>query len=138
MRMSVRTVTGTRAPPCSARAARGIFTARLGFLALWGGLGLAAADGWAESPPGRLAPLETGTVEVIGDTPLPGLGVARDEVPSNVQALSGKELQRRQSSTLPEFFDEALPSVNTNGISGNPYQPNLNYRGFTASPLLGT
>ena len=138
MRMSVRTVTGTRAPPCSTRAARGIFTARLGFLALWGGLGLAAADGWAESPPGRLAPLETGTVEVIGDTPLPGLGVARDEVPSNVQALSGKELQRRQSSTLPEFFDEALPSVNTNGISGNPYQPNLNYRGFTASPLLGT
>ncbi|MEO8040300.1 MAG: TonB-dependent receptor, partial [Betaproteobacteria bacterium] len=29
------------------------------------------------------------------------------------------------------------PSVNVNDVQGNPYQPDLNYRGFTASPLLG-
>ena len=34
-------------------------------------------------------------------------------------------------------MQQALPSVNLNQIQGNPYQPNLTYRGFTASPLLG-
>ena len=27
--------------------------------------------------------------------------------------------------------------MNVNQIQGNPYQPNVTYRGFTASPLLG-
>jgi outer membrane receptor protein involved in Fe transport len=31
-----------------------------------------------------------------------------------------------------------LPSVNINETQGNPLQPDLNYRGFSASPLLGT
>ena len=41
----------------------------------------------ADEPPSRVSPLETSTVEVIGETPLPGLGVPRNDVPSNVQAI---------------------------------------------------
>ncbi len=92
----------------------------------------------ADEPPSRVSPLETSTVEVIGETPLPGLGVPRNDVPSNVQAIGGEEIRQRQARDLPELFDEALPSVNVNTITGNPFQADVNYRGFTASPLLGT
>jgi outer membrane receptor protein involved in Fe transport len=89
----------------------------------------------AQQPPGT--DLEAPSVEVIGTTPLPGLGLPVNEVPSNVQAVTSKEIEQTQSVNLPQILQQALPSVNVNEIQGNPYQPNVNYRGFTASPLLG-
>ena len=78
------------------------------------------------------------TVEIIGTTPVPGAGVPRDQVPSNVQSISDRRLRQSQSLNLPDAMDAMLPSVNVNQIQGNPYQMDVNYRGFTASPLLGT
>ena len=77
-------------------------------------------------------------VEVIGTSPLPGTGVPRDQVPANVQTADGKRLRQLQSLNLPEFMASQLASVNINETQGNPFQMDLNYRGFTASPLLGT
>jgi len=77
-------------------------------------------------------------VEVVGTTPLPGTGVPKDQIPSNVQTADGKRLRQLQSLNLPEFMASQLASVNINETQGNPFQMDLNYRGFTASPLLGT
>ncbi len=77
------------------------------------------------------------TVEVVGTTPLSGLGVAREQVPANVQSTRARELREKEAQNLPEFMARQLPSVNVNEIQGNPYQADLNYRGFVASPLLG-
>jgi outer membrane receptor protein involved in Fe transport len=82
--------------------------------------------------------LETPSVEVIGVTPLPGFGVPAAQIPSNVQAVTGAEISRQRSINLPEFMSQRLPGVNVNEIQGNPFQPDVSYRGFTASPLLGT
>ena len=78
------------------------------------------------------------TVEVIGNTPLAGVGVPRLHMPANVQSISSQQLEEQESLNLPEFMARQLPSVNLNEIQGNPFQMDLNYRGFTASPLLGT
>ncbi|HWI10447.1 MAG TPA: TonB-dependent receptor, partial [Burkholderiaceae bacterium] len=78
------------------------------------------------------------SVEVVSTSPLPGTGVPRDQVPSNVQTADGKRLRQLQSLNLPEFMASQLASVNINETQGNPFQMDLNYRGFTASPLLGT
>jgi iron complex outermembrane recepter protein len=82
------------------------------------------------------APLQR--VEVIGITPLPGAGVPLDQVPANVQSADDGQLRRLQSLNLPDYMLVQLPSVNVNEIQGNPYQMEVNYRGFSASPLLGT
>ncbi len=82
--------------------------------------------------------VQTETVEVIGSTPLAGIGIPRLQVPANVQTVSSKQLEEQESLNLPEFMARQLPSVNVNEIQGNPFQQNINYRGFTASPLLGT
>jgi len=82
--------------------------------------------------------LELETVEVVGTTPLPGIGVPINQVPANVQAASGKSLNEQKSLNIAEFLDSNLGSVTINDTVSNPYQPDVVYRGFTASPLLGT
>jgi len=78
------------------------------------------------------------TVEVVAPTPVPGLELPRDHLPANVQILRSRELEEAQSLNVPDAMGLRLPSVNVNEIQGNPYQPDVSFRGFTASPLLGT
>ncbi len=89
----------------------------------------------AENPAEQL---ETPAVEVIGVTPLPGFGVPAAQVPANVQAVTGADIMRQHPLNLPEFMSQRLPGVNVNDNQGNPFQPDVSYRGFFASPLLGT
>jgi outer membrane receptor protein involved in Fe transport len=83
------------------------------------------------------AQLEAPTVEVIGTTPLPGIGTPINEVPANVQAITGAEMQKQESVSVPDYLDRNIGSVSINESQGNPFQPDVNFRGFTASPLLG-
>ncbi|PKO93724.1 MAG: TonB-dependent receptor [Betaproteobacteria bacterium HGW-Betaproteobacteria-10] len=82
--------------------------------------------------------LQTEAIEIIGTTPLAGIGVSRQQMPANVQSLGGHQFDEQESLNLPELMARQLPSVTINEVQGNPFQPDLNYRGFTASPLLGT
>ena len=77
-------------------------------------------------------------VEVIGVLPLPGLNLPRDQVPAPVQAYTGMDIERSGATDLSEFMNRRMGSVHVNNIQGNAFQPDVNYRGFTASPLLGT
>ena len=81
--------------------------------------------------------MEAPRVDVIGTTPLPGLGLSIQKFPGNVQSVTASDIRRSQQSNLPDLLTSQLQSVNVNDVQGNPYQPDLNYRGFTASPLLG-
>ena len=82
--------------------------------------------------------LETDKVEVVGTTPLPSIGTPINQVPSNVQTGSAKSIDAQQSLDLSEYLDSNLGSVNTSNTVANPYQADVQFRGFTASPLLGT
>ncbi|MCU0869949.1 MAG: TonB-dependent receptor [Burkholderiales bacterium] len=85
----------------------------------------------------RAAELELPSVTVIGTTPLPGIGVPKERFPGNVQGATVEDIRNRQATNLPDLLNAALPSVNVNDVQGNPFQPDVSYRGFTASPLLG-
>ncbi len=82
--------------------------------------------------------LELSKIEVVGTTPLPGIGTPINQVPSNVQTGSAKDFSQQQSLDLSEYLDNNLGSVNTSNSVANPYQADVQFRGFTASPLLGT
>ncbi|HLO63224.1 MAG TPA: TonB-dependent receptor [Azonexus sp.] len=97
-------------------------------------IALAAAFG----PAGAQQIVTTETVEVIGTTPLAGVGVPRLHLPANVQSLDDRRLEEVESLNIAEQLVRQVPAVTVNDIQSNPYQVNLNYRGFTASPLLGT
>jgi outer membrane receptor protein involved in Fe transport len=40
--------------------------------------------------------------------------------------------------SVAEHLARTAPGVTINEVQGNPLQPDVNYRGMTASPLLGT
>ena len=82
--------------------------------------------------------VETSAIEVVGTTPLPGVGVPLNQVPADVQVVKGKELQEQQSLGVADYMSQNLLGVSVNDTQNNPYQPDVNYHGFTASPLLGT
>ena len=84
------------------------------------------------------APTTLPSVEVIGTTPLPGLGLARELIPAPVQTATGADIQRSNAVNLADFLNRNLGSVHINDMAGNPFQPDVNYRGFIASPVLGT
>src|SRR5215467_1876177 len=90
----------------------------------------------AQSTP-QAAPQELPSVTVIGTTPLPGLGTPLRDVPSNVQVFGGGEIGKQRQGNLGEFLENNPTSISVNAAQGNPYQPDISFRGFTASPLLG-
>ena len=81
--------------------------------------------------------LSTSTIEVVSPTPLQSIGLPLNQVPSNVQIGTAKEMSQQNSLNLSEFLDSNLGSINTSGSTGNPYQNDVSYRGFNASPILG-
>lgn len=84
------------------------------------------------------ADLTTDKIEVISITPLPGIGVGLDKIPSNVQVVKGSDIQKSNSIDLSSYMNQKMTGVNINEMQGNPLQSDISYRGFTASPLLGT
>jgi iron complex outermembrane receptor protein len=80
----------------------------------------------------------TESITVIGTTPLPGTGIDIDKVPGNPQTLSSADLAREGSPSIINALSDQLGSINVNDDLDNPFQPDILYRGFEASPVLGT
>src|SRR3954468_19287157 len=84
-----------------------------------------------------LAPVAS-KIDVIATTPLPGTDLPVDDIPAPVQTASARDISQSGSLELADFLNRRLQGVHINENQGNPFQPDVNYRGYTASPLLGT
>src|SRR5689334_3530413 len=82
--------------------------------------------------------LELPTVEIVGTTPLPGLGTPTRDVPANVQVYTSRDLAGQGQTNVTDYLEQNPNGIATNAAQGNPFQPDINFRGFSASPLLGT
>ena len=90
----------------------------------------------------RPAPMPQPTAElepvvVIGTSPLPGQGIDRDLLPYGTQVIRRERIDASKPLNLVDYLNRSVPGVQVNEITGNPYQGDLTYRGFRASPLLG-
>ncbi|MCB2426943.1 TonB-dependent receptor domain-containing protein [Methylophaga pinxianii] len=70
--------------------------------------------------------------------PLPGLGLTKEQIPGNVQSISAEEIKEARSLSMTDLFNSKLQGVTVNDYQGNPFQMDLQYRGFTAGPQIGT
>ena len=77
-------------------------------------------------------------VDVVATTPLSGVGLAVNEIPAPVQTGLDRDIAQSGALDLADFMNRRLDGVFVNEIQGNPFQPDVSYRGYTASPLLGT
>lgn len=97
-----------------------------------------AADTAGEPPSNPGTVQELPQITVIGNTPLAGLGLPLNQIPSNVQTADSKDMQRQQTLGLADYLNNNFSGVNVSESADNPFQLDINYHGFTASPLLGT
>ena len=81
--------------------------------------------------------IDLSVVQVTAPTPLYDAAALR-VVAAPVQVLTAEQIERSRALDLSAALNRNLGSVYINDVQNNPLQPDLNYRGFTASPLLGT
>jgi outer membrane receptor protein involved in Fe transport len=75
-------------------------------------------------------------IVVTAATPLFDVGEGSLAYPA--QTASDEQLQRAHAADLTDYLKRMTGGVFVNETQNNPFQPDINYRGFTASPLLGT
>jgi iron complex outermembrane recepter protein len=105
------------------------------FLTAYGALCLGASTSLAAAGTPAVQKLAEVVIEA---TPLPGPTVGLDAIPGNVQVLSAADLSREGTASLTTALDSRLSSININDDLDDRYQPDIQYRGFDASPVLGT
>jgi iron complex outermembrane receptor protein len=76
-------------------------------------------------------------INVFGQTPLSNNISEEKTIIGSAQYISVKDITRAQATSLADHMRNQLVSVNISDVQNNPFQPDVQYRGFTASPLLG-
>ena len=75
-------------------------------------------------------------IVIIGVVP-GGAGINKDKIPFPIQAANASAFTNTNALTLADFMRQNFSSISLNDAQNNPLQADLQYRGFTASPLLG-
>ena len=87
---------------------------------------------------GAAEKMTTGTINVISTTPLPSIGLPLNIIPANIQIFDSKDLRNQPGVTFADQLMNNAQGITFNEIQGNPWQPDVSFRGFSASPLAGT
>ena len=87
---------------------------------------------------GAAEKLTTGTINVISTTPLPSIGLPLNIIPANIQIFDSKDLRNQPGVTFADQLINNAQGVTFSETQGNPWQPDVMFRGFSASPLAGT
>jgi iron complex outermembrane receptor protein len=94
----------------------------------------------ATRAPATRAPATSGAAAAVPETtakPVPG-AVDQDKIPSNVVTAGASAFEYTKSPDLLQSLVQALPGVALSDQTGNQFQLDLNYRGYVASPVIGT
>jgi iron complex outermembrane recepter protein len=92
-------------------------------------------------PPVRTAPARAPATSPAPAAPPPELRdpslIDRDKIPSATETLTREDFDPAKAASVPEALLRRVPSVFINDLAVNPFQPEIQYRGFLASPTVG-
>jgi len=74
-------------------------------------------------------------ITVVASSPIETEKV--DHASGNIHVISGEDLRKKRSVSLAEHLASHNPSIILNGATSNPLQPDVQFRGFVGSSLLG-
>jgi outer membrane receptor protein involved in Fe transport len=75
---------------------------------------------------------------VYPTTPISGAGIDPDKVPASVNVIDANQIKQTGSLNISDALVKYVPGVIVNEVAGNPFQPDVQFRGFVASPVSGT
>src|SRR5512147_2501482 len=65
-------------------------------------------------------------------------GMDVDKVPASVNAVGAGQIARTGSLNIADALQQQVPGIIISDTTGNPFQPDIQFRGFVASPVAGT
>jgi outer membrane receptor protein involved in Fe transport len=71
-------------------------------------------------------------------TPVAGVGIDVDKVPAAVNAVGAAQIARTDSLDIAVALQQHVPGLVVSDTTGNPFMPDVQFRGFVASPVAGT
>ena len=77
-------------------------------------------------------------ITVRGSTPLMSVPLPEKDIPVNVQVATDDDYRSSGALNLTDFLARDLAGISLTHVQNNPFQPDVLYRGFTSSFLLGT
>lgn len=92
---------------------------------------LAAVPAWADT-------VTEEQIVVVAPSQVHGAGQNAGDLPQPIVTLGAEDISRTE---IPDFTGALLsevPGSSLSDVDGNPFQPDINFRGFTASPVAGT
>jgi outer membrane receptor protein involved in Fe transport len=77
------------------------------------------------------------TVPVYSNTPLKGIGLPLHKVPANIQLADPKGIKNQTGVSIADYMKNNMQGVTVADMTGNAWQPEINFRGYSASSLTG-
>lgn len=77
-------------------------------------------------------------IDVIASTPLSGANLAAAQAQGDAVILDSATISRTEVPSLTDAILGGSASATVNDVAGNPFEPDILFRGFTASPVAGT
>ncbi|WP_145662467.1 TonB-dependent receptor [Bradyrhizobium stylosanthis] len=77
-------------------------------------------------------------IYVYPTSPGTGRGLDVDKVASSINAVDANQIRRTGSLNITDALRDNIAGVNISEVTGNPFTPDVEFRGFVASPVTGT
>nr|WP_249127422.1 TonB-dependent receptor [Bradyrhizobium lablabi] len=61
-----------------------------------------------------------------------------DKVPAAINAVGAAQIARTDSLNIADALQQQVPGIIVSDTTGNPFMPDIQFRGFVASPVSGT
>ncbi len=71
-------------------------------------------------------------------TPTASSGMDVNKVPSAINAVGAAQIARTDSLNIADALQQQVPGIVLSDTTGNPFMPDVQFRGFVASPVAGT
>jgi outer membrane receptor protein involved in Fe transport len=71
-------------------------------------------------------------------TPTARSGMDVDKVPAAINAVGAGQIARTGSLNVADALQQQVPGIIISDTTGNPFMPDIQFRGFVASPVAGT
>ncbi len=76
-------------------------------------------------------------IDVVGLTPISSVGMDIERFPWSAQQISTSSRSTAEDRNVSRVLDQQMAGVHVDEVQNNPLQPDVYYRGFSTSPLLG-
>ena len=81
--------------------------------------------------------LETNKINVYSPAPLPSIGLDQSIVPGSIQVIKPEDIEQQYSVSLADYLNNNTQGISFNEVGGNPWQPEIFYRGYSAGSIAG-